>query len=97
MSKTFLNDKTISCIPPVFHDNKFAIHFREKGGFFITFFVEQCSLPKKNSKLTKNLLFLTDVSISNENIIKIINHLDPNKAHGHDMISIRMLKLCGPS
>ena len=23
--------------------------------------------------------------------------LDPNKAHGHDMISIRMLKICGYS
>ena len=23
------------------------------------------------------------------------NDIDPNKAHGHDMISIRMLKICG--
>ena len=48
------------------------------------------------------MLFLTgkrlsNVQISNESIIKIISNLDPNKAHGHDMISIRMLKLCGPS
>ena len=28
---------------------------------------------------------------------KIINDLDPNKAHGHDMLSIRMIKLCGNS
>ena len=27
----------------------------------------------------------------------IIKNLDPNKAHGHDMTSIRMLKLCGYS
>ena len=52
--------------------------------------------------LLKNLLFLTEnhlsnVQISNENIIKIINNLDPNIAHGHDMVSIRMLKLCGLS
>ena len=26
-----------------------------------------------------------------------INNLDPSKAHDHDMISIRMLKLCGLS
>ena len=25
----------------------------------------------------------------------MIKTLDPNKAHGHDMISIRMIKLCG--
>ena len=30
-------------------------------------------------------------------IKSIINKLDPNKAHGHDMISIRMIKLCGDS
>ena len=30
-------------------------------------------------------------------IYQIIKNLDPNKAHGHDMISIRMIKLCGIS
>ena len=100
--KTFLNDQKIPCIPAVFHDNKFAMNFKGKGKLFNTFFAEQCSLPKNNSKLPKNLLFLTEkrlsnVQISNDNIIKIINNLDPNKAHGHDMISIQRLKLCGPS
>ena len=100
--KTFLNDIRIPCIRPVFHDNKFAINFREKAELFNTFFAEQCSLPKNNSQQPKYLLFLTEkrlsnVQISNENIIKIINNLEPNKTHSHDMISIRMLKLGGPS
>ena len=30
-------------------------------------------------------------------IYKIIKSLDPNKAYGHDMISIRKIKLCGIS
>ena len=30
-----------------------------------------------------------------EDILRIINNLDPNKAHGHEEISIRMLKICG--
>ena len=30
-------------------------------------------------------------------IATLIKNLDPNKAHGYDMISIRMLKLCGKS
>ena len=34
---------------------------------------------------------------SSSNIAKIITHLDPNKAHDHDMLSIRMIKLCGNS
>ena len=85
-----------------FHDNKFVINFREKVELFNTFFSEQCLLPKNNIELPKYLLFLTEKRLSNvqtlnENIIKIINNLDPNKAHGHDMISIRMLKLCGSS
>ena len=34
--------------------------------------------------------------IANE-IKSMINKSDSNKAHGHDMISIRMIKLCGDS
>ena len=99
--KTFLNDKKIPCIPPVFHNNKFVIDFKEKAELFNTFFAEQCSLPKNSSELPNSLLFLTEkrlsnVQISNENIIKIINNLDPNKAHDHLEINIRMLKLCTP-
>ena len=99
--KIFLNDKKILCIPPVFDNKKFVIDFKEKAKLFNTFFAEHCSLPKNNSELPKTVLFLTEkrlsnVQISNENVTKIINNLDPNKTHGHDMISTRMLKLCGP-
>ena len=91
--KTFLNDKKIPYIPPVLHNNKFVISFKEKAELFNTFFAEQCSLPNNNSELPNSLLFLAEkrlsnVQILNENIIKIINNLDPNKAHGHAMISI---------
>ena len=100
--KTFLNDKKIPCIPPAFHINKFVIDFKEKTELFNTLFAEQCSLPKNNSEVPEKFLFLTEKRLSNaqvsdENTIKIINNLDYNKAHGHDMISIRILKLCGPS
>ena len=30
-------------------------------------------------------------------IAKTISYLNPNKAHGHDMLSIWMIKLCGNS
>ena len=36
-------------------------------------------------------------NFSKEDIYKIIKNLDPNKAHGHDMISICMTKLCSIS
>ena len=40
---------------------------------------------------------LSAVNFSIDDIAKILQNLDPNKAHGHDKISIRMLQLCGNS
>ena len=73
-----------------------------KADLFNSFFAKHCSQPKNNSELPKNLLFLfekrlSNVQISNENIIKIKNNIDPNKVHGHDITSIRILELWGPS
>ena len=66
------------------------------------FFAKQCSKTDNSSELPLNLLKKTDKSISEINfscgdIATLINNLDPNKAHGHDIISIRLLKLCGKS
>ena len=47
---------------------------------------------KKNKKNTRESL--TTIDCSNNDILKIIRNLDPNKAHGHDVISIRMVKIC---
>ena len=40
---------------------------------------------------------LSSIPVPRVDIAKIINNLDPNKAHGLDMISIQMLKLCSDS
>ena len=74
--------------------------FKEKTDFFNAFFAKQYSLIKNNSKLPLRLHYLTDnrlssVSFSQEDIAKMIQNLDPNKAHGHDNIGI--LKICGSS
>ena len=100
--KTLLNDKKIPCIPPIFHNNKYIVDFKEKSEIFNTFFAEQCSLIPNKSVLPSQLTLLTENSLSKCNffkkdILQIIRNLDSNKAHGHDMISIRMLKLCGDS
>ena len=57
---------------------------------------------KNSSKLPSHLHYLTDnrlssVSFSQEDIAKIIQNLDTHKAHGHDNVSIRMLKIRGSS
>ena len=43
--------------------------------------------------LTENSL--ASCHFSKKDIVQIIRNIDSNKAHGHDMISIRMLELCG--
>ena len=57
---------------------------------------------KNDSKLPSHLNCKTDnrlltANFSFDDIAKILQNLDPNKAHGHDKNSIRMLQLCGDS
>ena len=49
-------------------------------------------LPTNLPQLTSK--YLDSIHFSSSDIVKIISRLDPNKAHGHDMLSIRMIKLC---
>ena len=66
------------------------------------FFAKQCSIIDNSSELLSSFLKNTGKSISAitftcDDIATLIKNLDPNKAHGHDMISMHMLKLCGKS
>ena len=40
---------------------------------------------------------LCSINFNNVDILKTIKSLNVNKAHGHNDISIRMIKLCGQS
>ena len=100
--KTFLNNKKIPCIPPLLHQDKFVADFKEKASIFNNFFANQYSIVSNNSKLPVTLTRKTHESLSKidfltDYILKIIRNLDPNKAHGHDMISIRMINICDTS
>ena len=69
---------------------------------YLTIFLFNQTLLSNNSVLPTDLLQLTSkcldsIHFSSCNVAKIISHLDPNKVHGHDMLSIRMTKLCGNS
>lgn len=46
-------------------------------------------------KLTHESLKTTD--FSNDDILEIIRNVKPNEAHGYDMISIRVMKICDDS
>ena len=89
-------------IPPLLHENRFITDFKEKAALFNSFFSKQCSLIRNDSELPTSLTFytinrLSTGSFPHETVCKIIQNLNPNKAHGHDNISIRMLKICGPT
>ena len=98
--KTMLNDKKVPCILPNFHDNKFITDFSKKVDLFNSFFAIQCSINENYSVLPSSTNPITDQYLANieftkDDIKSIICKLDPNKVHGHDMISIRMLKKSG--
>ena len=98
--KTILNRKKVPCIPPIFHKNKYVTDFKEKSEIFNSFPTNQCSLISNKSILPCELKLLTKHTLnscdfSETDILQIINSLDSNKTHGHNMISIRMLKLSG--
>ena len=84
--KTILKEKKVPCIPPIFHN---VTDFKEKSEIFNN----RTTGPSELKLLTEHTL--TSCDFSESDILQIINNQDSNKAHGHDMISIRMLKLCG--
>ena len=61
------------------------------------FFSSHCTLLDNNNKIPGNQTYVTDNKLSLlqfEDIIKIIRSLHTFKTHGHDNVSIRMLKIC---
>ena len=99
---SFVNDKKIPIISPLYHNSNFITNFCQKAELFNSFFAEQCSILLNSSKLPTNLAPQTDQSLtsihfSQDDILKIIQNLNPHKAHGPDKVSIRMIKICGKS
>ena len=73
-----------------------------KAGLFNDLFTRQCSLVNNKSELpsvlTKKLCnSLSAVEFLTYDTLKTMRNLNPNKAYGHNMISIRMLKVCDES
>ena len=100
--KSFHNNKKMPCVPPIFYENRFATNSKEKAELFNSFFANQCSIIDNGREIPSFLHPKTDESLSNttfteKGIEKVVQSLDPNKAPGHDMIRIHMLKICGKS
>ena len=77
----------------------FVTDFKEKANLFIPiYFCKQCS-PVANDSTLPTFHEISNETLSSLEVIasdfgKIIKALKVNKAHGHDEISIRMLKVC---
>ena len=100
--KTFLKNKKIPVIPPIFHDNKLITDFKQKAEIFNSHFFKQCTPLINNSKIPwecprKSNESLSPITFEINDFEKIIENFDPNKPHGHEMLSIHILKLCGES
>ena len=70
-----------------------------KLNHFNSFFASHCTPLSNNSKVPGSQTYITDsklfsLQFEDKDIIKIITSLDINKAHVHDEISIRILKIC---
>ena len=75
---------------------------KTKANIFNEYFAEQCTPLKNSSVIPIDQRFLTQSRITSldfnqEEILKIIRALNIHKAHGHDDISIRMMKICDKS
>ena len=93
--RTLWKAKKVLNISPVL-----VTEFETKANIFNKYFASQCTTINNNSALPSTLNYLTDdklssFSISSEVIFQLIKNLDPNKAHGHDEISVK--KFCAPS
>ena len=100
--KSFYNEKKIPIIPPLLIEDKYVTDTQTKANIFNKFFAEQCTPLKNNNVLPVNKMFLTQsrlssISFNEDEILKIVRPLNINKAHGHDDISIRMIKICSKS
>ena len=100
--RTLWNGKKVPNIPPLLVNDELITEFEVKANIFNKYFASQCTTINNNSVLPSTLNHLTDdklssFNISSEVIFQLIKNLDPNKAHGHDEISVKILKLCAPS
>ena len=75
---------------------------KKKCDLFNSYLAEQCTPLINNNKRPSVSTVYTEPRLesfyfSADHAEHIIKKLDPSKAHGHDMTSIRMLKLCRDS
>ena len=97
--KRLINNKVATIIPPILQDNLFITDIKEKCDAFNKYLKKQCTLLRTSSTLPllakSTELTLNNVKFSRTDITTIIAKLNIDKAHGHDGLSTRILKMFG--
>lgn len=80
----------------------FTISLTQKCMFFNSYFAVQCTALVNNAQFptritTHSESVLTSIDFFFERFSNTMKQLYPNKAHGHDNVSIRIMKLCQDS
>ena len=94
---TVLNKAKIPIIPPVLENRLFFFDFSKKAQIFNDYFLLQFTMIDTGSRIPLNFptpsSLVSVFPVSDEKILNFIRSLNPNKAHGWDGISVRMIKL----
>ena len=92
-----MNKVKIPIIPPLLENGLFVTDFTEKAKIFNESFILQCTTIDTGNEIPQDIPAATplmnDFVISDEKILHIIRSLNPNKSHGWDEISTRMIKM----
>ena len=92
------NKAKIPEIPPLLENDIFVLAFSSKAQIFNDYSILQCTTLDTGSEIPSDVPVigsqLQEFVISEEKILRIIRNLNPNKAHGWDEISVRMIKMC---
>ena len=86
-------------IPLIFTGNKLESDFKLKANHFNKFFASKCTPMKNDSSLPSSFELysqskFSSLNIVEDNILKIGRAPNINKAHGHNEISVSMIKIC---
>ena len=96
-----LNKTKVPLIPSLSENDVFVLDFEAKAKIFNDYFILQCSTLDTGSEIPDEVISdvppLATIAISDEKLLEIIRPLNPNKAHGWDGISVRMIKICDSS
>ena len=97
-----LERKYPALILPFLIDNVFVSNIQTKANIFNKFFTDQYTPLKNSSALPVNQMFLiqsrlNSIDFNKDEVLKILRALNVHKAHVHDDISIRMIKICDKS